>query len=253
VRTAPALTVIAAAAAVLLAGCSQGTSGTGTSTEPGTGTSAAAPKKPAGNGVADLPAADIVTRAGQALRQADTVRVSADLVSGTDKIKLDLRISGTKGAVGTVSVSAAPFTVLRIGPTAYLKGDAATWTKAGAAEAAQTLAGKWIKVPTNDKDFAEFVKFTQVSTLADLFVTEGGTADKTATSLRGQAAVKLSDSDGSALYVATSGKPYPLRVQQAATATDHGTVDFTDFNRPVTLTPPPADQVIDLSTLGGSN
>jgi hypothetical protein len=250
VRTAPALAIAAAAATVLLAGCSQGTSGhASTSTQPGPGTSAPKPK-PAGNGVAALPAAEIVTKAGQALRQAKTVRVSADLVNGTDKIKVDLRISGVKGATGTVSVGSAPFTILRIGATAYLKGDAATWTKAGAGQAAQMLAGKWIKVPTNDKNFAEFVKFTQVATLADLFVAAGGTADKATTTLRGQAAVKLSDPDGSALYVATQGRPYPLRVQQAATASDHGTVDFTDFDRPVTLTPPPADQVIDLSTLG---
>jgi hypothetical protein len=246
VRTAPALAIVAAAATVLLAGCAQGTDPTATSPRAGTSSTAS---KPAGNGVADLPVTEIIHKAGSALRAARTVRVSADLVSGKDKIKLNLRLKGSEGATGTVALATSEFTVLRIGKTAYLKGDRAAWTASGAGQAASMLAGKWIKVPTGDKDFSEFVKFTQVSTLADLFVSNGGTSDKSATSLRGQAAVKLTDSDGSALYVATSGKPYPLRLVQSAQAADHGTVDFTDFDKPVALTPPPADQVIDLSSL----
>jgi hypothetical protein len=42
---------------------------------------------------------------------------------------------------------------------------------------------------------------------------------------------------GGTLYVATTGQPYPLQILKAGHNGGH--VRFSDFNRPVSLQPPP--------------
>jgi hypothetical protein len=59
--------------------------------------------------------------------------------------------------------------------------------------------------------------------------------------------VLTSTSDKSRVLVATTGEVRVLRVT-GLTAAD-GSVDF-DYDTPVTVTPPPASQVIDAGTVG---
>ncbi len=56
--------------------------------------------------------------------------------------------------------------------------------------------------------------------------------------------------DGGKLYVATTGKPYPLQIIPTDPK-ESGQVTFSDFGKQVTVSPPPADLVIDVSKLGG--
>lgn len=53
------------------------------------------------------------------------------------------------------------------------------------------------------------------------------------------------------MYVAATGKPYPLQLSIAKSRTDPAasTVSFSDFDKPVPSTTPPPDQTIDLSAL----
>jgi hypothetical protein len=71
--------------------------------------------------------------------------------------------------------------------------------------------------------------------------------------IRGTQAVALdvSGQDGGRLYVATRGQPYPLQITSTS-ASEPGTIDFLDYGAPVTLTPPPAEQVVDTAKLNGS-
>lgn len=48
------------------------------------------------------------------------------------------------------------------------------------------------------------------------------------------------------ISVATSAKPYPVRIVQVG-GDSPGTVDFSDYDKPLTVQAPPADQVIDVS------
>lgn len=248
----------ATATAALLAGCA-------TTANPGAGspagsTAAKTPAKPAGNGVYELRPDLILARARAALQQAGTVRVSARGRQDGSQFALDMRIKGSQGATGRVTSGGLTFTLLRISRTVYMKADAATWQRAGGGhpEVATLLAGKWVKIPTNDADFADTAKFTSLAELANLF--DPGTAGpadevtgtKSRATLRGVDAVRLTD-EGNSLYVAAVGKPYPLRLQgpPAGTSDLAGfTFDFLEFNRPVPLASPPAGQIVDLANLG---
>ena len=71
--------------------------------------------------------------------------------------------------------------------------------------------------------------------------------------MTGRPAVRLEDNGLTAapLYVATTGKPYPLLIEASDQPSDQDKITFTgyDGSRPVPL--PPADQVIDSAVLPG--
>ncbi len=251
-RSVRVLTV-AAAAAALLAGCAgEATVGRGqpadrlAATAPGSPTA-----RPAGNGVAALPPDQIVSRARLALSKAATVRIRADVRSAGQPVRMDLRIVGSRGAIGTMTVDGQTFQLLRIGKAAYIKATEAVWRKLGAGAGASLLVGKWVKVSTKDKDFADVITFTDIAAFSKEVFDQGlvGTPASSRVTLRGLDAVKLADPDGNSLYVAAgTGQPYPLRLQSLAPKSDSGTIDFLDFNRPVQLSLPPAGQVVDTTT-----
>ncbi|WP_354637698.1 hypothetical protein [Kitasatospora camelliae] len=54
---------------------------------------------------------------------------------------------------------------------------------------------------------------------------------------------------GTDLYIATEGKPFPVKLTRPVGPTA-GTASFSDFDAPVTVTEPPADQVVDLAAVG---
>jgi hypothetical protein len=63
--------------------------------------------------------------------------------------------------------------------------------------------------------------------------------------LNGQPAWQMRAGDGSMVYVAAQGAPYPLRVTKGVSR-----ADFTQWNAVTIPPPPPAGQVVDLSQLG---
>jgi hypothetical protein len=239
----------AATATVLLAGCGQidapGAAARAT-------TAPAATTKPALE-LVGLPAKQVVARTSAALKGAGTVHVVGNFVSAGESATLDLKIKGTQGAIGTIKVRGATLTMLRNGSNTYLKSDAAGWTKLGAGAGASLLAGKWVKVSSADPNFAEMADFTRLDKLAAMFLEDDFSAAKVAKAMfGGKAVVKVSDVSGTMLIAAT-GKPYPLKVVQVATSAsaDAGSLEFSDFGKPVTLTEPPADQVLDTTGLTG--
>jgi hypothetical protein len=240
----------AATATVLLAGCGQvdapGAAATAATTAP------AATTKPAAE-LVSLPAKDVVAKTSAALEAAGTVRVVGSFVSTGEAATLDLKIKGTQGAVGTIKVRGATLTMLRNGSNTYLKSDAAGWTKLGAGAGASLLAGKWVKVASADPNFAQLADFTRLDKLAAMFLADDLSGAKVArATFGGKAVVKLTGTDGTFLIAAT-GKPYPLKIVQVPTtaSADSGSLEFSDFGKPVTLTEPPADQVLDTTGLTG--
>jgi hypothetical protein len=242
----------AATATVLLAGCAAQADAPGAAAKAAS-TQALTEKKQVATELASLSATEVAAKAGAALTQAGTVHVRGSFVSAGEAAVLDLKVKGTQGATGTIKVRGATLTLLRNGSSTYLKSDAAGWTQLGAGAGATMLAGKWVKVAGTDPDFTQIADFTRLDKLAALLLDDDMTGVKVArTTYAGKPAVQLSDREGSML-VAASGKPYPLRVTQLVTkaGADAGTITFSDFGKPVNLTEPPADEVLDTTGLGG--
>jgi hypothetical protein len=247
----------ALAAVALLAGCSPGPSPSGGSPGTTSGSHAAATTSaattPAENGIADLSAAEIAARAKDALRRADSVHIRGGGFTEGEQFALDMRY-GRDGAVGSLTSNGQTIEVLRVGSTVYLKGSAAYWRSIGGSPAAELLQGRYLKVPANTPSFAEVASFTDLEKTAEQFIaTDADISKSDRKTIRGLDAIGLNDPaiGGGTLYVALRGEPYPLQVAPNKGKTDEtGSLDFFAYGAPVTLTSPPADQVVDLSKLG---
>ncbi|MFJ9849687.1 hypothetical protein [Streptomyces sp. NPDC101150] len=203
------------------------------------------------NGVGKLPAAKIESKARAAAQQADTVRLSGNVVSQGRTYKLDMRLA-KNGAKGELSTKAAAFSLLRVGSALYLKADAAFWAgekgaKSGTPDesAAAKLGGKYVKVPAADPVYKRFSGFTDKDTLlGSLLGLHGKLATGDRSDIDGVRTIRLTAAAGAGgtLDVSLEGTPYPLRLQRAGGA---GVVRLDDWGKSVDLKAPAKDQVVD--------
>jgi hypothetical protein len=233
----------ATAAALLVAGC--GDDGTGGEPAP----------TPSSNGIADKAPEEIIRLAKEAFRQAGSVRVKGNGTNDGAVYAVDMRIKGAAGGKGTVTVEHNLVTILRIGKQAYLKGDADFWKAAGDPAVAELLKGKYLKAPSDRRQLESILLFTDAGTFADKILKVDGGARKgerrTVAGVETVGVIFKSGKDEVTMYVATTGKPYPMQILTTSTDVDAGELVFTDYDKPLELTPPPADQVVDTSKLGG--
>ena len=215
----------------------------------------AAPKpSPSTNGIEKLEAKAILDRATAAAKAATAAHVSGTITDSGDVISLDMRFVAGKGAVGTLKNNGQTVNLLRIGTSAYLKGDAAFWTSVANAEVAKVVAGKYVKVPSGSKDFQEFADFTELDSLVSDLKPDGNLSKVDGKAYAGVATVGLKDDDpenGGVLYIANVGKPYPMHLEPTKKSTADEGVTFDEWDKPTALTEPPAAEVLDISKLNG--
>jgi hypothetical protein len=226
----PALALVLSAA--LLAGCG------GSKTE----------AKP--NGEASKPADQVFADAKAAAKSASSVHVAGSIVSNGTPFTIDLTMVRGKGAKGSVSTNGLQFDLVRIGDTAYIKGSDAFYKHYAGAAIAQLIRGKWLKAPTTSGRFHSLAGLTSVSGLfAEISSNHGKLVNDGATTYRGQQVVQIRDvSDDSKLYVAATGKAYPVALV-GGNKKQSGRITFDDWNTSVSLTAPSG--AIDISQFGG--
>ena len=191
----------------------------------------------ASNGVASKSPSQILNAAVAAAESAGSVHVSGT-VQNQGTLGLDLDLVTGKGAAGTISQGAPKFKLIVVGGNFYFQGNRAFWVKVGHSQAAvQLLLGKWIREPSAGAQFASVSHLTSIRTLMQALVKSHGTLSKgPATTIDGRRAVSLDDSNGGKLYVATTGKPYPLKL--IAKRSSGGEVTFTQYGHAFTIAAP---------------
>lgn len=201
------------------------------------------------NGVAAKGAAAIISAAGAAMDGVKSVHVSGSIVSGGSPITLDLDLVAGKGGSGTMSEDGLSFQLVAIGKVFYIKGSPAFWRHFGGAAAATLFKGKWLKAPASNADFASLGALTNLhQVVGALVATHGKLAKGAKTTVDGQQVVGVDDlSGGGTLYVATTGKPYPVEILK--TGAQGGHITFDRFNASVSLSAPANS--IDISQLKG--
>ena len=119
-----------------------------------------------------------------------------------------------KGGQGTIGQEGYTVQLVQTGESVYINGNAAFYEKVGGSAAAQLLEGRWLKAPANSGGLASLASLTNLSKLIDTALASHGTLAKgTAGTVDGQSAVALKDTTkGGVLYVAATGKPYPLEI-----------------------------------------
>ncbi len=204
-------------------------------------------------GSADAPLASkspaaILAASRAAATGATSVRITSRASQGRLSLTTDLWLSADGGRA-KFSFLGLDYEVARIGETLYLKGTRALYRRLFARSGVRVPEGVWVKGPADAAMLARFAGLTDMGRTLDLLLGRTGPLTKTATSMvDGRPAIELKETaklfTGS-LAIATTGKPYPLRIVKHGRET--GRTTFADWNQPMPLAAPAS--TIELSTL----
>jgi hypothetical protein len=223
------LTATLLATLALATGCSSSKSdATPASTSP----AATATPSAASSAFPGLTAVQIWKQSQQAAHTGTSVHVIADLADGKNRDQLDMRISRDHKAFGTLTSAGVSVTIRRTGSALYFTSAGHGWTKASKSDKAYAAF-------YNVTDMDAFVKQSLSLTSAD----EKVLARVPGITINSQPTVGLNDpvqattnDEPGVLYVAATGKAYPLEV----TLTDGSKqfIKFQDWDQPVSVAAP---------------
>jgi hypothetical protein len=196
------------------------------------------------NGVAAKTADQIVADAQTAAAGATSVHVAG--AQGSARVIILSLVAG-KGGKGRITANGLTFDMVRIGPTAYFKGDSAFWRQFGGQAMAQLMGDRWLKAPATSGQLSSFAPLTDITKLFNSILSSHGTLKKGVESTRnGVKVIAVDDTtQGGTLYVATTGGAYPIAIEQAG----KGTISFDRWNETVELEAP--THSVDISKLKG--
>jgi hypothetical protein len=198
-----------------------------------TGCGSSSPK----SAIASKSPAEIVASARAAADQAASVHVSGAIVEGAP-LSLDMRLLAGKGGHGRITQNGVSFELITLGGTVYIKGSPAFYRHIGGPAAARLLQGKWLKAPAAAGEFAPVTSLTDLRKLLDTTLASHGALARGAnTTVNGQKVVAVKDlAKGGVLYVAATGKPYPVEVARGGANGGH--IVFDRWNQAVTISAP---------------
>jgi hypothetical protein len=229
--------LVLAGAAVLLAGCGSGSNNTsGNSNSPS-------------NGEALLSGTQVLADAQVAAKTASSVHVSGSGFSGSQPIQVDLTL-GSDGANGSLTLGGLEVEIIRAEGNTYIRGSDAFYKHYAGAAAAQLLHDRWLKVPASSGQLKQLGTFTSTDGFfKTLSSGHGKLVNLGLKTYKGQQVVAVHDAKKNAtLYVAATGKPYPVAIVKAQ-GKNTGTLTFSQWNEPFSVSPP--KNAMDLSQLGG--
>lgn len=200
------------------------------------------------NGEASKPPLQILADAKQAATSASAVHYHGSIVNAGSRLTIDLAVDASRGGTGTMSMQGLSFDLVRIGDKAYIRGSDAFYKKFAGAAAAQLLHGRWLEFPADKGQLAVLTQLTDIGKFFALFRGKSGVVKGAETTVDGQKAIAIrSQKTDGTMYVATTGKPYPIEVVGGKSSP--GTITFDGWGKSVTLTAPKG--AIDISKLGG--
>lgn len=181
-----------------------------------------------------------------AAMSAKTAHVAGSVPSSGSRITLDLNLVTGMGGRGSMTTKGLSFQVMSVGDEVYINGSIAFWQKFAGNVAAPLLWGKWIKAPARGQ-LATLAALTDLQKLfGQLLSSHGRLVKGSVTTVHGQPVITVKDTtSGGILYVASTGRPYPIEVVKNGSG--GGQLTFDRFNQPVTLRPP--SNAIDISQL----
>lgn len=242
--------LLTAAVLVVTAGCSGSAGdGAGTTSPSAAASGSASPVgtgQPVGkpNGVEDLKPAQILDRAGKAALGARSVH----LIGTSPQTSLDLVVT-PDSSDGTRTAGDVTLRTKVVDGVIYLKADQDYWTEAFNAKVAKKIGNKWV---AGELSNPKLKSFKQTSTMAPLMrqflVSDEGAQVGEIGVAQGQPAVPLTGSIGT-LWVAATGKPYPLLLTSSPDQPEASQVEFTEWDKKVVIKAPPKKQTISLVDL----
>ncbi|MEU9243433.1 hypothetical protein [Streptomyces sp. NPDC048385] len=225
--------------------------------EAGTPASAtSAPAKP----FAGLTPDQISEKSRLAMTKLKSFEVKGAMTVQGKEMTFDVAVAGKGNCLGTFTREGAAADLRWVGDHTYMKADKKFWQQTAREEGSspeeanaltELLAGHWFKAPVGSGEADDEFPFCDAATIFTKDKKEGPLARGAETEVNGTHVVTLTGKDGAAtqtLFVSAEGDPYALRMTEEG-GKEPGTLDFSAFNKPVTVTPPPAGEVVDLKKL----
>ncbi|MGV9269510.1 hypothetical protein ACWDRR_33155 [Kitasatospora sp. NPDC003701] len=151
----------------------------------------------------------------------------------------------------TTQEGQGPSRVLRVRAETFVKMDPQAFANEWGAATASRFGGRWVRLPPG-QTLDDVGGFCDLATVPVVGAADpGGQAfSGGGQSVGGRRSMSFllqgPDNPPFLGYLATEGAPRPLRVETQAYDFQ---VDFSDYDMPVLVTAPPADQVVDLAAL----
>jgi hypothetical protein len=226
--------------------------------------SAPAATASAGNGIEDLSAREIADRAADAFTSAQSVRVtldenSADLGRG-EVSSADLTLDRDGNCNGSMRFKdSGNVELVKRGEQVWLKADEKYWkTEVPGAEgesAAEIFKNRYIRGSTDDALLGDLAGVCDLKEIQQKAAEESRKAKDLRkgdpTTVDGTPTIPVSGMEEGVthtVYVATEGKPYPVRTTKKGDGKDV-TATFKDYDKPVPTETPSADESVDVSKL----
>ncbi|WP_327371098.1 hypothetical protein [Streptomyces sp. NBC_01217] len=219
----------------------------------------------ADDGIDTLTAQQIVDRSRDALMGVRSLHLSThgDLDRGNPSMTLELTLDRDGNCNGSVDLGnkQGSVRIVKRGDDVWVKPDADFWKNqvpGGGAAFAAILDGRYMKSSATDPRLRQLVTGCDLDTfqkmVGDNADNDRGTLNKgRKTTLDGASVVpltRLRDDRKLTMYVAATGRPYPLRI----TIEDggaHAVMGFSAFDKPVPTATPPPDRTFDINAMPG--
>jgi hypothetical protein len=191
---------------------------------------------------------EIVRAAENALRTAESVRLTGEVEEQGERIKLDMRIGRETGARGTIKRGKTSTELIRIGDQLWLRGKS-FWAETVGADVADQIGDRWVLVPPSvtSGSGGSIDGLTDIDGVVDQVLRAGATDVKKGkeTKIRGVPVITLDNVGGGSMWVATEGPAFPLRMGGGSQR-----IDFAEYNKPVKVAAP-KNVITDLSAVIG--
>jgi hypothetical protein len=205
--------------------------------------------------LASVSANKIATEAFADLKSASNLTLGGSFTDSGQAFTLDLGYKAGKGCTGSIGEgSKGSFKLIVIGKTLYLNPDNTFW-KTNAGSSADTVIalvnGRYIKTTTSG-NMAQLAKLCDLSQVLTSFKIDGTLTKGDRTTVGGAPVLTLSEGAANTMMVTDTAKPEVLEIKSTAdTSGVSGDLTFST-KTPVTLTAPPASDVIEGSAIGVS-
>jgi hypothetical protein len=192
------------------------------------GLAAAGCSSSSGNGIASESVSQIQQSVEQAVNSASSVQINGNTVQSGKTVTFQVVTFSSGDFSGSLVQSGNSVMIEKIGANDYLNGSAGYYQAVGAsASEASALGGIWVYGPDSQLGFGS--SFT-ISSVVKSIKNPNGTLHKgSASTIDGQAAFSVTSSKGGSLWVATTGKAYPIELDNSGT--NGGTVKFANWNQ----------------------
>lgn len=226
---------------------------------------AAAVLAPTPDPFADLTPDQIADRAVETTQAATSLRMTGRVMSEGQALDIDMTLDDKKNCTGRMKIDGGTGELRQADRITYLKGDEKFWRVSMTSQGVpppqidatiELVKGRWLKITPGQAGSSDLSGVCDLDALlSDLGdekeeregLTRGPDAEVDGTPVA-TLVKKKPEGETATVSVAQEGKPYILKMVKTG-RDEPGSVELSDFDKPVQVVVPPADETVDLTKL----